>query len=101
MITLPASCTVIDDDETYAAAYVGHRPGGGVDVVVSRTPHDTRFSATYLVMRHDPGQEWRRIAGRWTDLDQAVQCGCRELRYAVVNHAALAELLAPALGEAA
>lgn len=101
MITLPASQTVIDDDETYAAEYIGHRIGGGVDVVVSRTPRDDRFPRTYLVMRHDPGQEWRRVAGRWADLDQAVQCGSRELRWAVVNHAALAELLAPALGEAA
>ncbi len=98
---LPTSRTVVNGDVTYAAEHIGHRFGGGVDVVISKTPHDDRYPRTYLVMRRDPGTEWRRVAGRWPDLDQAVRLGSRELRYAVVNHAALAELLAPALGGAA
>ncbi|MGP4093023.1 hypothetical protein [Nonomuraea sp. KM90] len=88
---LTACRTLVGDHETYSAEYIGHRPGGTLDVVVSATPHDHR-SMTYLAFRLEAG-EWRPLAGRDRDLESAVARAEHETRYAGWDSPELAALL--------
>lgn len=90
---LPSCRMAIGSDETFATEYIAHRPGGGLDVVISRTHHDPYPSIRYQVLRSQPGGGWRHVAGQWPDLEQALRHSTRELRYAVADHAVEASLL--------
>jgi hypothetical protein len=77
--TWKAGRVVIGLAETYRIEYVGHRPGGTIDAVISATPHDHR-AATYLAFRWVG--TWRPLAGRDRDLESAVARAEHEHRYA-------------------
>jgi hypothetical protein len=94
MITLHASRMVLDGPDIYAAEYLGQRPRGSVDLVISLARAGMR---AYLMMRRDPGAPWRRVVGEWLTLGDAVQLGTLQLRREAVD-ADLARRLAPILG---
>lgn len=91
LVTWKAGRIVIGLAETYRVEYVGHRPGGTTDVVISATPHDHRPPA-YLAFRQDSG-EWRPLAGRDRDLESAVARAEHETRYAGWDSPELAAVL--------
>ncbi|MEV0616089.1 hypothetical protein AB0I81_22440 [Nonomuraea sp. NPDC050404] len=88
--TWKAGRIVVGVAETYRVEYVGHRPGGGIDVVLSATPHDHR-SPAYLAFRWDG--VWRPLAGLDRDLESAVHRAEHEHRYAGWDSAELAAVL--------
>ena len=88
---LPACGIVVGEYETYQVEYVGHRPGGDIDVVVSCIPHADR-PPTYLAVRQCGGT-WRPLAGRDQDLPAAVRRAEHETRWASVAIPELADLL--------
>jgi len=88
---LPHCRTVVGEHETYRVEYIGHRPSGDVDAVVSATPHDQR-AACYLAFRRCGGT-WRPLAGRDQDLASAVHRAEHETRWAGWDSPELAALL--------
>jgi hypothetical protein len=89
---LPACGIVVGEHETYQVEYVGHRPGGDIDVVVSCIPHADR-PPTYLAVRQC-GETWRPLAGgRDMDLASAVHRAEHETRWAGWDSPELTALL--------
>lgn len=88
---LTACRIVFGAHETYRMEYVGHRPGGDLDVVVSAAPLDHR-APTYLAFRK-AAEEWRPLAGRDRDLESAVHRAERSQRYAGWDSDELAAVL--------
>jgi hypothetical protein len=89
---LPACGIVVGEHETYQVEYVGHRPGGDIDVVVSCIPHADR-PPTYLAVRQC-GETWRPLAGgRDMDLASAVHRAEHEMRWAGWDSPELTALL--------
>ena len=89
---LPACGIVVGEYETYRVEYVGRRPGGDIDVVVSCIPHADR-PPTYLAVRQC-GETWRPLAGgRDMDLASAVHRAEHETRWAGWDSPELTALL--------
>lgn len=90
---LPACRTVFGDREAYEVEFVGHRPGGDVDAVVSVTPYDSSARTTYLPFRRS-GRNWRPLAGLSHVLDDAIGMAARSPRFAGWDSDELAAVLA-------
>lgn len=88
---LPVCRAVAGEHETYTVEYIGHRPSGDVDAVVSATPHDHR-APTYLAFRRCGGT-WRPLAGRDQDLASAVHRAEHGTRWAGWDNPELTALL--------
>lgn len=89
----PCCRTVFGDREAYQVEFVGHRPGGDLDAVVSVTPYDDPGHITYLPFRRS-GRTWRPLAGLTHVLDDAIRIAERSTRYAGWDRPELAAVLA-------
>ncbi|MGW5259615.1 hypothetical protein ACWEQG_01490 [Microbispora sp. NPDC004025] len=92
-LILPACRTLLGEREAYTIEFVGHRPGGDVDAVVSVTQYDHTARPTYLPFRRS-GRNWRPLAGLTHVLDDAIGMAERSPRYAGWDSEELAAVLA-------
>ncbi|MGI5155765.1 hypothetical protein [Microbispora sp. CA-102843] len=94
-LTLPACRILFGAREAYEVEYLGHRPGGDVDAVISVTPYDHTARRTYLPFRRSQGQ-WRPLAGLTHELGDAIRMAASLARFAGWDSDELAAVLATA-----